>query len=277
MESHTDILLKQTAQSGKPKLEDLTRPLVELTEDSSTLVVGYGLGQAGVRDEMIPYFHIIGPDANEDPVRVLVMGGWLGSDSSTPLAVARFIAAIESSQDLIQGLEITAYPVSNVEAYREGVSLTGKQQLQGVQCWSGSISSHVKVIENELTRYNYDAVILLRESTRAKGVEVDAWEGKGIHVATLKALFGTLSSETPGLTWQINPSKPGFARTFTPIPENPNQPTELLIGFAEEASAVQGSEEALELLLKIIAALRTSTPSMPPEFALGPFGCVNEL
>ncbi len=261
MESHTDILLKQAAQSGKPKLEDLTRPLVELTEDSSTLVVGYGLGQAGVRDEMIPYFHIIGPDANEDPVRVLVIGGWLGTDSSTPLALARFIAAIESSQDLIEGLEITAYPVSNVEAYREGVFLTGKQQIEGVKCWSGSTCSHVKVIENELTRYNYDAVILLRESTRTKGVEVDAWDGQGTHVATLKTLLGNLSAETPDLHWEIDPAKPAFARTFTPLPENPNQPIEILIGFAEESSSVAGSDAALELLLKLVSALRSSSPS----------------
>jgi len=261
MESHTDILLKQAAQSGKPKLEDLTRPLVELTEDSSTLVVGYGLGQAGVRDEMIPYFHIIGPDANEDPVRLLVIGGWLGSDSATPLAVARFIAAIESSQDLIQGLEITAYPVSNFEAYQEGVFLTGKQQMEGVKCWSGSTCSHVKVMENELTRYNYDAVILLWESTRAKGVEVDAWDGVGTHIATLKTLFGNLSAETPELHWEIDPDKPAFARTFTPLPENPNQPTEILIGFAEESSAVQGSDTALGLLLKVIAALRSPSPA----------------
>ncbi len=262
MESHTDILLKQAAQSGKPILEDLTRPLVELTEDSSTLVVGYGLGQAGVRDEMIPYFHIIGPDADEKPVRVLIIGGWLGTDAATPLAVSRFIAAIESSQELIQGLEITAYPVSNVEAYREGIFLTGKQQIEGVKCWSNSTCSHVKVIENELTRYEYDAVILLRESTSEKGVEVDAWEGRGINVATLETLFGTLSAETPKLHWEIEPAKPAFARTFTPIPENPNHPTEILIGFSEEPSAVEGSDVALDLLLKVVAALRTSSPSI---------------
>ncbi|MEX1118831.1 MAG: hypothetical protein WEB60_08560 [Terrimicrobiaceae bacterium] len=259
MESQTDILLKQAAQSGKPQLEDLTCPLVELTEDSSTLVVGYGLGQAGVRDEMIPYFHILGPDANEDPVRLLIVGGWLGSDTAIPLAVARFIAAIESCQDLIQGLEITAYPVSNVEAYREGVFLTGKQQIEGVKCWSGSTCSHVKVIENEMTRYNYDAVILLAESTRGGGLAVDAWDGGGTHLAPLKTIFESLSGESPELHWGIDPATPAFARTFTPIPENLHQPKEILISFPPHASAVQGSDVALDLLLKITAALQRSS------------------
>lgn len=262
MESHTDTLLKQAAQFGKPILEDLTRPLVELTEDSSTLVVGYGLGQAGVRDEMIPYFHIIGPGADEKPVRLLVIGGWLGTDSVTPLAVARFIAAIESSQSLIQGLEITAYPVANVEAYREGVFLTGKQQIEGVRCWSDSTCSYVKVIENELTRYDYDAVILLRESSRTKGVEIEAWEGRGVQVTTLKTLFGNLVSEPRKIRWEIEPEKPAFERTFTPLPGNTNQPTEIVIGFPEEPVGVPGSDMALDLLLKVIAALRTSTPSI---------------
>jgi hypothetical protein len=262
MESHTDTLLKQAAQSGRPKLEDLTRPLVELTEDSSTLVVGYGLGQSGVRADMIPYFHIIGPDVDEKPVRVLVIGGWLGTDASTPLAVARFIAAIESSQSLIQGLEITAYPVANVEAYSEGVFLTGKQQLEGVRCWSGSTCSHVKVLENELTRYDYDAVILVRESSRSERVEIEAWEGSGGQVATLKTLFGNLATEPRKIHWEIEPEKPAFERTFTPIPENSNHPTEILIGFPEEPSGVPGADIALDLILKVIAALRRSTPSI---------------
>lgn len=262
MESHTDTLLKLTAQSGKPILEELTRPLVELTEDSSTLVVGYGLGQSGVRAEMIPYFHIIGPDVKEKPVRVLVIGGWLGTDAATPLAVARFIAAIESSQSLIQGLEITAYPVANVEAYREGVFLTGKQQIEGVKCWSNSTCSHLKVIENELTRYDYDAVILLRESSRTKGIEVEAWEGRGVQVAKLKTLFGNLVSEPRKIHWEIEPEKPAFERTFTPIPGNPNHPTEIVIGFPEEPAGVAGSDSALDLLLKVIAALRKSPASV---------------
>ena len=131
MDSTVDTQITDCFKSGRQNVQDLIAPLIELASQSSSLVVGYGTPQAGVRSEMIPYFHVCGTPADKEPIRVLVIGGWVGTEIITPYAIARLLVALESRLRLATGIEITAYPVANLEAHRETVFLTSKQQSDG--------------------------------------------------------------------------------------------------------------------------------------------------
>jgi len=256
MQNPTDIQLRHAFAQDGAKLQDFLKPLMALAEESPTLAVGYGLGQAGVRESMIPYFHIVGPECELGRVRVLVVGGWTGTDTSTPLAVARLIAAVEARSPLAAGLEVTAYPLANVEAHNEGVFLTGEQSRQGVTCWAESGCSHIRVMENEMRRYPYDAVVLLRENPRSQGAEVEAWLHDEHQRQVVSATLRALADSDKAFRWKVNPIRPGYARTFTPIPDAAVQPAEILVGLPGARDPVGKSDEALGLLLTVLHAFR---------------------
>lgn len=57
-------------QAGK-----IIEALMEFAADSNHLVVGYASDGTLGRDELIPYFHLIGPEANLHPLRSVLIGG----------------------------------------------------------------------------------------------------------------------------------------------------------------------------------------------------------
>lgn len=256
MNLFTDLQIKSTFEAGNHNVESLIAPLIELAAESSTLILGYGLGQAGIREEMIPYFHVCGTKAAEVPVRALIVGGWVGTETVTPLAIARLLAAMEARLQLAEGIEVTAYPVANLEAHRENVFLTDRQQLPDVRCWEDSPNSHVQVLEKELRRYAYDVVFLLRQNPRAANADVEAWLASDIQKTVLSDALKRHAEIDPQFRWKANPVRPVYARTFTPMPDTDKQPAEIIIGLPGGLTPAEQSSEALGLILSLLHAVR---------------------
>lgn len=256
MKNPTDFQISERFANGQCDVDDLIAPLVDLTHESSSLVVGYGMPQAGVREKMIPYFHVCGTYTEVEPLRALIVGGWAGTERVTPYAIARLLAAMEARLNLVAGLEVTAYPAANLEAHREGVFLTEKQQLDGVLCWEKSACSHIRVMENELRRYDYDVVFLLRENPKGKKTEVEAWVGQDRHKSVLDDALQRHASAHEDFRWKTNPAKPAYARTFTPIPHSAVQPAEIIIGLPGARDTAERASEALGLMLSLLHAMR---------------------
>lgn len=256
MKNPTDFQISERFASGQCDVDDLIAPLVDLTHESSSLVVGYGMPQAGVREKMIPYFHVCGTYTEVEPLRALLVGGWMGTERVTPFAIARLLAAMEARLSLVAGLEVTAYPAANLEAHRAGVSLTENQQQDGVLCWRKSACSHIRVMENELRRYDYDVVILLRENPKGKKMGVEAWVGQERHTAVLEDALQRQAAANAEFRWKIHPAKPAYERSFTPIPNSAVQPAEIIIDLPGARDPSESASEALALMLGLLHALR---------------------
>lgn len=250
----TDTLLKNRFEAGQSRLSDLLPPLLELVENSSTMVVGYGIAQAGVREEMIPYFHICGASSGQEPVRVLLLGGWSGTEIVAPFAIARILVAMEAKASLAKGLEITAYPVANLEAHKLDVFLTEKQILNGVRCWQNSPCSHVAVIEKELRRYAYDAILLVRESGPTSPPAAEAWLPEDD--TSLSDCLKSFAVVDPEFRWTVNPSDPKSQRFFTPIPEAEKQPAEITVFLPSSQSTEAQTDHAMALILSLLHGMR---------------------
>ena len=54
MDNFVDSQITDRFKSGRQDVHDLIAPLVKLASESSSLVVGYGAPQVGVRSEAIP-------------------------------------------------------------------------------------------------------------------------------------------------------------------------------------------------------------------------------
>lgn len=256
MDSTVDSQITDCFKSGRQNVQDLIAPLIELASQSSSLIVGYGTPQAGVRSEMIPYFHVCGTPADKEPLRVLVIGGWVGTEIITPYAIARLLVALESRLRLATGIEITAYPVANLEAHRETVFLTSKQQSDGMRCWENSQCGHVQVLERELERYDYDAIFLLRQNPRALDADVEAWLAEEEQKASLADALKRYATTSPLFQWRANPVRPTYSRTFTPIPNRERQPAEIIIGLPAALNAEQQAQESMALILSLSHAMR---------------------
>jgi len=256
MNLFTDLQIKAAFDSDNHDVESLIAPLVELSRESSTLMLGYGLGQAGIREEMIPYFHVCGTREGETPLHALIAGGWVGTETVTPLAIARLLAAMESRLQLAEGIEVTAYPVANLEAHRRNVFLMDRQQLPDVRCWADSPSTHVQVLEKELCRYPYDVVILLRQNPRASEPELEAWLTTGQQKIVISETLVRYAEAAPKFRWKSNPVRPTYARTFTPMPETEKQPAEIIIALPGALSPDQQSDEAMGLILTLLHGIR---------------------
>jgi hypothetical protein len=256
MDYVVDSQITDRFNAGRQDVQDLIAPLIELSARSSSLLVGYGAPQAGVRSEMIPYFHVCGTPAEKQPLRVLVIGGWVGTEIITPYAIARLLVALESRLRLAAGIEITAYPVANLEAHRQTVFLTSKQQVDGARCWENSQCSHVQVLERELERYDYEAIFLLRQNPRALDADVEAWLAEDEQKVALADALKRYASTSPLFRWRANPVRPTYSRTFTPIPNRDRQPAEIIIGLPGALNPEQQAQESMALVLSLSHAMR---------------------
>lgn len=256
MDTTVDRQITDRFKSGRQDVQDLIAPLIELASQSSSLVVGYGAPQMGVRSDMIPYFHVCGTPADKEPLRVLVIGGWVGTEIITPYAIARLLVALESRLRLATGIEITAYPVANLEAHRQTVFLTSKQHLDGMSCWENSQCGHVQVLERELERYAYDAIFLLRQNPRAQDADVEAWLAEEEQKVALSDALRRYAAASPLFRWRANPVRPTYTRTFTPIPSRERQPAEIIIGLPGALDAEQQAQECMALILSLAHAMR---------------------
>jgi hypothetical protein len=255
MNQNTDTQIRTLYDAGRQDVESLIAPLAELAQHSTTLVMGYGQTQAGLREEMIPYFHVCGSKSNRAPVRVLIVGGWVGTEIVTPLAAARIIAALEANLEQVQGVEITAFPVANLEAHRANVFLAEGHGLQDVRCWDDSPQTHVQVLERELGRYDYDVVILLRQHPRASECDAEAWLDSEAQRIILGDALSRCSTSSAHFRWKQNPINPLYLRTFTRIPNAERQPAEIIIGLPGALSAEEQSAATLAPVLTLIQAM----------------------
>lgn len=231
-------------------------PLIELSMESPSLILGYGGKQPLQRSEMVPYFHVCGRTGLHETLRVLIVGGWLGHEINSTWVITSFLTQMEQRMRLLAGIEITAYPIINRPALREGSSLTSEQKRESTRLWQDSPIAHVDILEQEMWRYDYDLAILVRESTLAHGFTADVWPaGDGVE-SVISDSMKRYASADPEFSWSIRPSNPRFARSLTPVPDRSSQPSEIALSVPGAQDAKTQANDGTALLLTVLHAAR---------------------
>lgn len=238
-------------QSGKD-VQGFVAPLIALCDDSSTLIVGYSGGEIKIREDLIPYFHLVGHRLGQEPLRALLIGSWVGGESPTSLAVARLVAALEGRVTLAQGMEVTAYPVANLAAYREG-----KAEKDPGKLWQDSELAHVPIFEREVQRYSYDLILNFHVDPKASDLVVEGWAEGDVRSKVFSDPLSRFGDVAPAFKWTLNPEKAQFARVFTPVPGRKNdQPVEVAIGLPGKLSTDEQTAAALKISLSLLHQFR---------------------
>jgi len=237
-------------------VDDVLNPILELSEDSPSLLVGYGSDQSMVRERLIPYFHLLGAKTTEPQLRVLIVGGWLGTETKAAYTVARLVALFEAKLQLIDGLEITAYPIMNLEAYKSGVLLTPKQELEGVKLWSKSPCSHVVVLERELLRYPYDLVVFIREDDKEIDLSVNLWAETDRQRLVGEDHMKRFSRVSPFFRWAANPVSGLVGPIAGKVPDQELQPVEARVGLPAALPDKEQTDSGIAITLGFLHAYR---------------------
>ncbi len=250
--------LRHRFQSGLSNYQELLAPLAELSENSSTLLPGYAASQPGwnKRTDMVPYYHVLGRAAEKNPTRVLLVGGWLGTEEVATYALLRLVAILEQRFQLVDGIEATIYPVINLEARCFGEEKTAAQHQGRFSLWRESEIRPIRVIERELWRYDYDLVISLAESSGSEEFAIHLAGQTAEHGVLVEGIARKHRELSPGYLWQLEPRANPFPPRLTPVPEREVQPLEAALLLPGQLLAEQQAEEAVGLILFLMHEVR---------------------
>jgi hypothetical protein len=256
----TESRLRHRFQDGARDYQILLAPLEELSEDSATLLTGYAASQQGwnKREDLVPYYHVLGRSAEKDPTRILLTAGWLGTEETATYALLRLIAVLEERFQLLDGIETTIYPIVNLDARRSGEPKTVEQLLQPFVLWQESEARPIRVIERELWRYDYDLAINLAEAPLASEFSIHLWAYSPAQKSFIQGVARKHHANTPGYDWQIQTPAGPITPRLTPVPERQTQPIEALIKVPGQLVTDQQAEETVGLLLFLMHELRES-------------------
>lgn len=236
---------------------DILLPIIELSAQSSTLVLGDGECATTPRGGMIPCFHVCGENSGKDPLRALIIGGWLGSERLAVYSISSMLGSIQNRLRIVAGMEVTAYPALNVDAIRAGEVLAADQKLEDLQLWKTSRCVHIQVLERELQHTTYHLILVMRENPDISGFHVTLWpNGDGAEAVLCDSLRRLQTHAGDDLLeWAVNPSTPKISRALTPVPSD-NQPTEVVVEIPTTGDARQAKEQTLGLVLTLLHAAR---------------------
>jgi len=257
-QNFTESRLRHRFQDGVQDYQELLAPLEELSESSSTLLPGYAASQQGwnKREDLVPYYHVLGKSAEKDPTRILLVAGWLGTEEIATYSLLRLIALLEQRFQLVDGIESTIYPIVNLDARRTGEQKTASQLLKPFVLWRESEIRPIRVIERELWRYDYDLAVNLSEAPNASEFSVHMWGHSASQNSLLKSIASKHNTSTPGYDWQLQSHAGPFPPRLTPVAERQAQPIEVLVKIPGQLVADQQAEETVGLLLFLMHELR---------------------
>ena len=236
---------------------DILIPIIELSEQSSTLVLGDAESATTPRGGIIPCFHVCGENSGKDPLRALIIGGWLGSERVAVYSISSMLGSIQNRLRIVAGMEVTAYPALNVDAIRAGKALAVGQTPEDLQLWKASRLHHILALERELQRRTYHLIVVLRENPHNSGFHVTLWPNGEESEAVLCDSLRRLQTHAGDalLKWTVDPSTSGVSRSLTPVPSD-GQPTEVVVEIPTTGDARQAKEQTLGLVLTLLHAAR---------------------
>lgn len=250
---------RHCSHEGANDYLELLASLEALSENSTSLLPGYAASQPGwnKREDLIPYYHVLGKSRDKDPVRILLAAGWLGTEEIATYALLRLIAGLEERFHLIDGIEATIYPILNLEARRVGVEKTDAQKREIFSLWKSSKLRPVRVLERELWRYDYDLAINLAENPNAAEFAVRLHAQTKPQEQWLEEFLGQAQQQLPAYSWKPgNGANGNFPPRLTPVPDRMAQPVEVQIWLPGQLLVEQQTDETLGLLLYLMHEVR---------------------
>ena len=122
------------------------------------------------RSYALPRFVFLGPDSNDEPVRIGIFAAIHGDEPETGHAALEFLSRLIQEPERARGYQIFVYPICNPTGIQDGTrtSRTGKDLNR--EFWAGSKEPEVYYLERELGVLGFQGVISLHADNTTHGV-----------------------------------------------------------------------------------------------------------
>jgi hypothetical protein len=117
----------------------------------------------------IPRFRFVGPDKNQEPIRLGLFAGIHGDEPAGCVALVQFLAAIVDDPERAAGYELLVYPVVNPTGWEDGTRTNRAGRDLNREFWRGSEEPEVRCIEHELRARAFAGVITLHADDTCEG------------------------------------------------------------------------------------------------------------
>ena len=143
----------------------------------------------------------------------------MGTEIVTPYAIACLLVALESRLRLAAGIEITAYPVANLEAHRETVFLP--RRSKSMACAAGKIHNAATFgcLSGNSSATLTTQFSSLRQNPRALDADVEAWLAEEAQKIVLSDALKALCFREPSLPMEGEPGPSDLQPHFHPDPQ----------------------------------------------------------
>ena len=212
----------------------------------------------------LPRFVFLGPDSNDEPVRIGIFAAIHGDESETAHAAIEFLERLLQNPERARGYQIFVYPVCNPTGIQDGTRHSRDGLDLNREFWSGSKAPEVYYLERELGVLGFQGVIALHADDTTHGVYAYV-RGATLTEALARPAIEAAEAFLPRATGDIIdgfPAKDGLIHQhcFQGVLSNPAElkpaPFELIFETPQELPFDLQVEAAIAALDRVLEAYR---------------------
>lgn len=160
-----------TSRRQRRSLDSILEPLEELAIGSPRLFRAHlGYFDSDGLPRTLPKYLFIGPGDRSSYLRIGIFAGIHGDELPGVLATIRLLEQLHKDPESARGYELYVYPVGNPTGFADNTrwSRTGRDLNR--EFWRGTREPEVILLEQQLTRLNFDGIISLHTDDTSEGI-----------------------------------------------------------------------------------------------------------
>ena len=165
-----------TSRQGAPRaphrpLETITAPLAEIAGRSTSLIACQpGRFELAGRAHDLPRYLFLGPAGGAEPLRIGIFAGVHGDEPASSFALLRFVRLLEANPQIARGYCLFLYPVCNPTGFEDNTRHNRNGKDLNREFWRNSRQPEIRLLESELSAYDFQGIISLHTDDTSHGV-----------------------------------------------------------------------------------------------------------
>jgi murein peptide amidase A len=156
---------------SRRSISDFLAPLNARARNSDYLFyTPVGAFHHGRDDYRIPRYVFLGPEANDEPIRLGIFAAIHGDEPEGAHALVDFLLRLHDQPERARGYQLFVYPVCNPTGFEDGTRASRSGVDLNREFWRGSREPEVYYFERELWALRFHGVISLHSDDTTDGL-----------------------------------------------------------------------------------------------------------
>jgi predicted deacylase len=152
-------------------LERLLAPLDELVAASPRFVnKSFGEFESGGQVYRLPRYVCLGAEGGGDRIRIGIFATIHGDEPEGALSLPKFVSALETDPEIVQGYSLFIYPVCNPTGFEDNTRHSRRGKDLNREFWRESDEPEVRYLQSEICLHAFDGIITLHSDDTCEGL-----------------------------------------------------------------------------------------------------------